>query len=208
MGMFGGGGADRAQREAKQAEQQRQAQIAQTTGQINQIYDAPERQKQYADFVSAVRQRYTDDANRQKGVATRQLKFANARAGLNGGTQEVDSRRTLGEEYQRGLLEAENRAQGSLADLRNRDEESRLQLTGLAQSGLDATTAAQRAGAALRTNTGAARDASGLRGLGDIFGGTVDTYKKQQDAANFRRGQQAPLGGLYTGGFAAGFGGR
>lgn len=197
--------AKRAQREATRAEEARQARIADTTRRINKVYDAPARQQQYSDFVSAVRKRYVDDANRQKAVATRQLKFANARAGLTGGSQDVDSRRTLGEEYTRGILDSESKAQGALADLRNQDEQSRLQLIQLGQSGLDATTAAQRAGALARSNAASALDGSAVRGLGDIFGATADTYKRQQEAAAFRRGQQAPVGGLYSSGFATNF---
>lgn len=195
--------ASRAQRAATRAEEQRRQQIADTTRQVNAVYDAPERKQQQADFLSALRERFTTDANRQKDVATRQLKFANARAGLTGGSQDVDSRRTLGEEYTRGLLEAENRAQGSLADLQARDEDSRQQLIGLAQSGADATTTAQRAGALQQANAAAARDSAFTRGLGEIFGATAEGYKKKEEAAAFRRGQQQPLGGLFTGGFAA-----
>lgn len=188
MGIMGGGESRRARQAAEQTEQNRQARITNTTGAINAAYDAPQRKQQYADFVNAVRQRYTDDANRQKDVASRQLKFSNARGGNTGGSTDVDTRRTLGEEYSRGILDAEGKAQGSLADLQAQDEQSRQQLIGLAQSGLDQTTAAQRAGASTQFNAASARDSAFGKGLGEVFGGTADIYKKQQEAAAFRRG--------------------
>jgi hypothetical protein len=186
-----------AQGAAQRAEQTRQRQITRTTGQINAAYDAPGRQKQYDDFLNAVRQNYTEDATRQKGIADRGLKFSMARSGLSGGSADVDARRTSGEEFQRGILQAEDRAQGALGDLRSADEQSRLQLIQMAQSGLDATTAAQRSQAAISAGAQTAMAKSKADGLGDIFGQTAKTYDAQQVAAAQRRGQTAAVGSLY-----------
>lgn len=186
-----------AQNAAQQAEQQRQYQIGQTTNQINAAYDAPARTKQYDDFLSAVRQNYTDDATRQKGVADRGLKFSMARSGLNGGSADVDARRTSGEEFQRGILQAEDKAQGALGDLKGADEQSRLQLIQMAQSGLDATTAAQRANAAISAGAQTSLSNAKANGLGDIFGQTIKTVGSQQEAAATRRGQTSAVGSLY-----------
>lgn len=195
--MGAGNSAARAQREAQWAEQAKQQRINQTVGQINAIYDSPERQQGQQDFVKALREYYTQDATKQKEVADRQRKFSIARGGLAGGSADVDSRRTLGEEFQKGLLAAEDRAQGGLADLRAQDEQSRSELIRLAQSGLDATTAASRAASNIRASAEGAMATAKTGGLGDIFGATADTYKRQQQAAEFRRGQQAPVGSLY-----------
>src|SRR5688572_11550915 len=105
------GSSNSAQRQAQRAEADRQARIASTTSRINSVYDAPGRQAQYDDFLSAVRQNYTEDATRQKTTADRDLKFSMARSGLHGGSADVDARRTAGEEFQRGILQAEDRAQ-------------------------------------------------------------------------------------------------
>ncbi len=195
MGM---GSSNRAQREAQRAEDQRRAAITGTTAEVNRIFDAPARQTQYADYAGAVRKRYTDDANRQKGIADRQLKFSLARSGLAGGSADVDARRTLGEEYSRGILSAEDKAQSAVADLKSRDEQQRLNLIQLVQSGLDATTAAQRANAQVAQTSEAARGTAGLTGLGDIFGATAAQYKAQQEAAARRQGLLTPVGGLYS----------
>jgi hypothetical protein len=185
---MGGSSARRAQREARDAENARRDAITRTTGDVNRIYDAPERQAGYNDYLGAVRKRYTDDANRQKSVADRGLKFSLARGGLSGGSADVDARRTLGEEYTRGILTAEDKAQGAVAGLKAQDEQSRLNLIQLVQSGLDATTAAQRANAQVAQSADAARGGATLTGLGDIFGTTANLYKTQQEAAERRRG--------------------
>lgn len=198
-----GGGGDAAGA-AQRSEADRQAKITATTGRINQIYDAPARQTQYTDFLNAVRQNYTMDANRQKTIADRQLKFSTARGGLSGGSADVDTRRTLGEEYTKGILNSENKAQAALGDLKSQDEASRLQLTQMAQSGLDATTAAQRAGAMMQSSAQSALAGETSKGLGDIFGATAGVYKTQQEQAARRQGLLAPTGSLYG---SSGFGG-
>lgn len=195
--MGAGNASANAQRQAQASEAARQQSIAQSTAAIDRVYNAPERQAQYSDFVGALRRNYTDDANRQQTSADRQRRFSMARSGLVGGSADVDSRRQLGEEYQRGLLTAEDRAQSALGDLKSQDNAARLNLTQLAQGGLDATTAASRAGAQIQASAQQARGSAVANGLGDIFGATAATYKKQQEAAAFRRGQTSPVGSLY-----------
>jgi hypothetical protein len=186
-----------AQGAAQRAEAERQKRITATTGQINAAYDAPGRTKQYDDFLNAVRQNYTEDATRQKAVADRGLKFSMARSGLTGGSAAVDARRASGEEFQRGILQAEDKAQGALGDLKGADEQSRLQLIQMAQSGLDATTAAQRANASISSGAQTSLANAKAQGLGDIFGSTIKTIGTQQEAAAQRRGQTSAVGSLY-----------
>lgn len=193
--------AQRAQRDAERQERERQARIANTTHRINAAYDAPERQAQYADFTKALRDHYTNDANRQQAIAGRNLKFAMARSGNVGGSVDVDAKRTLGEEYTQGILTAENKAQGALGDLKAQDETSRLNLIQLAQSGLDSTTAATRAGAQIQASAQGAKSDALAKGLGDVFGTTAGIYKQQQENDARRRGQTAPVGSLYGRGF-------
>lgn len=195
-----GSGGGNASRQAQQAEAERQARIAATTGEINRVYDAPERTNQYNDFLSAVREHYTSDAKRQKGVADRNLKFSMAKAGLSGGSADADARTTLGEEFTRGLLQAEDTAQSSLGDLKASDEASRLQLLTMAQSGLDATTAASRAMANVQQGAQTAKSRATADGLGDIFAATNKTYQTQQEAVGRRAGITAPIGGSYYSG--------
>lgn len=175
----------------------RRKQIGETTDRINSIYDAPERQAQYNDFVNAVREKYLGDASKQKAIADRETKFATARSGLTGGSRDVDAKRQLGEEYTQGILQAENRAQSALGDLKAQDNSSRMNLIQMAQSGLDAGTAATRAMANVKAGTAGALADSTTQGLGDIFANSAGIYRKQQEAAAMRAGRTAPLGSLY-----------
>jgi hypothetical protein len=94
----------------------------------------------------------------------------------------------LGRDYQQGILANERNAQMGLADLQSRDENTRMSLLNLVQGGTDATTAAQQAANAMRSNISGAR-ASGMgQGLGDVFGNTTNVYTAQQEAAGRRRG--------------------
>src|SRR5690606_10856108 len=120
------------------------------------IYESPARRQQYDDFVRALREYFMTDLNRRKADVDRETGFALARAGLTGGSVAADTARRRNEEYLQGILEAERRAQRSLADLMSADEQSRLQLIDMARSGLDATSGARRA-AEMMQSTRAAR---------------------------------------------------
>ena len=76
-------------RQAQEAEAARLRNIADATNRINTAFDAPERQKQYTDFLSALRDKFQTDLGRQHDVAQRNLKFSLARGGLTGGSAEV-----------------------------------------------------------------------------------------------------------------------
>lgn len=196
FGLFGHAGNPAADAAAR-AEAERKQQIAASTTAINNVYDAPERQAQYNDFINAVRAKNNQDLSRQQTVANLQTKFATARNGLSGGSRDIDAQRTLGQEFQQGVLGAEQKAQGALANLKNSDNTARLQLIQLAQQGLGATDAAARAEAG--TQVDAQRELSNATagGLGDIFAGTTAAYQANQNAAALRAGRTAPLGSLY-----------
>jgi hypothetical protein len=86
------------------------------------------------------------------------------------------------------LLAGERQAQGGVADLRSRDEQTRMNLLSMIQSGMGATTAAQQAASGMRANLAGAQSQGLVSGLGDVFGGTADLYRRQQEAAQRRRG--------------------
>lgn len=179
-------GGNKASKQAAKAEARRTNEITRGNRAIDQAFGA--RQPQYDDFVRNLREFYTADAERQKGVADRNLRFSMARGGLTGGSAQADANANLGREFGEGLLQAERQAQGGLADLMNRDESTRMNLLQMVQGGTNATTAAERAAAAMRSNALGAQSNSMVTGLGDIFGGTADLYTKQQQAAERRRG--------------------
>ncbi len=194
--MCGGGGA--AAKEAQAQEQMRQTQIAGTTDRVNQIFDSPSRQQGYQGFALALRKYLTDALTREKGNADRGLKFSLARSGNTGGSLAVDANKNLGDEFSRGVLDVERRVQGGVADLRSSDEAARLNLTQLAQTGVDTGTAASQAAAAMQTNLGKARGANVAEGLGDTFAATGRAVKAGADAAEKRKQTRYAELGLYS----------
>ncbi len=195
--------ADRAAR----LEEERQARIAQNIGQINKIYDDPSRERDIADFLGATRSYYRQDLDKQKATADRGLKFAMARSGLSGGSASVDASRTLGQDYQRGVLSADRLAQKAAADIRSADQASRMNLIAMAQSGSDMTSGASQAANMLANNLQAGRSANNLDNLGDIFGGFAKTFENSRNLAAERRGAR-DYNLWYQPGFGAGNGGR
>lgn len=195
---MGGGGSNSAQREAQRAEDQRQAKIASTQKNIERLYADPKREADIQAFTDATRQFYRQDADRQQGDAARNLRFAVARSGQTGGQLQADLGGRLYETYQRGLLEADRRAQAAAADLRSADQQSKQNLFALASSGLDSTTAAQNASQALRSNLSGANATAREGGIGDLFGSFADVYKSsiEQDAS--KRAQKDVYNTLYA----------
>lgn len=165
-----------AQRDAERAERERQAAIQNTQRRVEGIFSAPQREKDIADFFNATRQYYRTDADRQQGDAARNTKFALARSGVTGGSFDVDTNARLSETYQRGLLEADRRAQGAAANLRAADADAKSRIFQMAQSGLDATTAANQASQALRQNLDMGRVDANERSMGDLFSRFGDIY--------------------------------
>jgi len=183
--MCGGGNTD-ASDAAQAREDERQAEIERSTSAIDQAFG--NRGAQQQEFVNSLREFLTGDVRRQQKVAGRRSKFGLARSGLTGGSQAVDQGRTLAEEFTEGLMKAERGAQSGLANLKGQDEQARLQLLSLAQTGLKSGTAAARASEAIRSNLAGAT-ATGLQSdIGDVFGKTANLFRAQEEAAERRRG--------------------
>lgn len=183
-----GGGDNKAAEEASRLDRERQAEIARTQGRVNYVFDSPSRAADIRDYVGAIREFHTDDLNRQKADADRGLRFALARGGLFGGSTQRDQQQRFGEDYSRGVLDVERRAQGAGSALEAADQDARARLIQLATSGLDATTAAQQAGAAMRTNLEAGRSSEMAKGLGDVFGSVKSFADAARTASERRRG--------------------
>jgi hypothetical protein len=197
---------------ANTAERERQSQIGATQARINQVFDNPKRQRDIREFVNATREYYNRDLTRQKADADRNLTFTLARQGLTGGSTNVDQQRLLGEQYSRGVLKAEQQAQQAGAGLESQDQQARSRLIGLATSGLDATTGAQQAAAAMRTNIEAAGPEAKANALGNAFATTGNFVKQAKDAQAFRDSYMQTIGGkraaLYGTPSMSGYGGR
>lgn len=194
--MGGGGGSQ--QREAQQAEEQRRRDILRTQQRVESIYNSPAREGQIEDLINATREFLSKDLNKKNADAQRQSKFAMARSGQTMGSVDVDTKKLIGEEYLRGTLEAERRAQGAGNSLRQSDLASKQNLFALAQSGVDMTVAARQAGEAMRGNIDSARAEAMQQGIGDAFGSFGDLYKRSRErGAEKRAERQLGYGSAY-----------
>lgn len=206
-----GGGSNNAANEANRMEQQRQAQIANTQSRINQVFDNPQRAADIANFVGATRQFYQQDLDKQKAIADRNLTFALAKSGLTGGSSQVDQQGVLGDNYAKGLLQVEQKAQGAGGALEAADQDARQRLISLATSGLDSTTGASQAASMMKSNL--ENQQAGLGALSDAFSGVNNFVQQAKDAQQRRQGYYSTFGGarsaLYGGGNVGnnGFGG-
>lgn len=206
---MGSSGSNKAQREAQAAEEARQRAIAATQRGIEAAFNTPQREADIQSFLNATRDYYRSDADRQQGDAARELRFAMARTGTAGGSQDAFNNSRLAETYQRGILEADRRAQAAAANLRAQDQQSKQNLFALAQSGLDATTASQQAAQVLRQNLDQARVTANEGSLGDLFASFGDIYKNSVTQDENRRAQRDIYNSLYqpraqAGGYSGG----
>lgn len=181
------GGNDNAAKEAQRAEDERRRVISATQGRINAVFDNPQRQADLADFVAALREQRTGELQEGKREADRNLRFALARGGQIGGSVQRDQNAELGKAYTRGLIDLERGIQGDRASIEAADQDARARLIQLATSGLDATTAANQASAALRSNLEAGRSASMAKGVGDAFGQFAEFAKQSREAQQRRQ---------------------
>lgn len=179
-----------AQKAAERREREREAQILANTGQVNAIYDSPERAQQIEEFTAAVRQQYMGELQRQQGINSRQLDFSLARAGQTGGSLDRDQNKELGESFQRGVLRSEQGAQNSAAQLRADDEASRNQMLALVQSGGDVQSALANAAASQRNNLLSAKSTVDVRSIGDAYSGLSDIFSRSKQQSEYRRGLQ------------------
>lgn len=177
---------DKATKRAERAEADRQKQISGNVASINQAFAG--REGQYGQLSQAVRDRLNTQFQQQRGVATRQNKFALAKQGLTGGSAAIDAGRRLTREGQEGAINVERQAQSAGADLRAKDEQARSNLISLAQSGGNIGNAGQQTASMLQANLAGAQNQNLVNGLGDVFGGTAQAYRTAQDAAQRRKG--------------------
>lgn len=204
-----GGGTDQATKEAERAEAERRRQVAATQQAIEGIYSSPQRQQDISGLEAAVRQFLGQDLSRKTGEAQRSLKFALARDGQTLGSTAVDRNRDLGEQYLRGSLEVDRRAQAAGAALRDADQQAKLSLFSQAAAGLDQTTAVRQAGEGMRANIGIARGDALQSGLGDLFSQLGDIYKRSRERKGAADAEKYQYGGQFysPNQYFAGYGG-
>jgi len=190
------------QAQANTEQQQQMAQASQAK--INSIFDNPLRTQQYQQLGTDTTKYYTDQLNQQKVKNDLALKFAEARGGQIGGSVQTDQNQLASQDYLNGVLAAQRKGNSAAAGLMSQDQNSRASLIAQAQGGLDATSAATNAAAAMRSNLQGANADSTTNALGDTFGNFASIYQKSQDAAALRAGQKYAYNTVYQPGFGYG----
>lgn len=180
---------------AQQAQQQQQ--IQQSVAAINAAYSSPNRQQQYDQYGNQLNKYYTNQVNTQEATNARNLKFANARSGLTGGSAAVDSNTQLQKDYTQGLLQASQAAQGGKAALEQSDVNAKNQLISLAQQGNYTGTIPTQTAQAQQVALGAAQNYGNANAINNLFSGTAGIYQNEQVAAANRRAQASPIGSIY-----------
>ena len=195
---------------ASAAQTQQQAQINGTIAQINSAYDSPSRQAQYSTYGNQLDQYYTNQVNQQEATNARNLKFANARSGLTGGSEAVDSNTQLQKDYTQGLLQASQAAQTGQAALEQADISSKNQLIAQAEQGSNLGSIPMAIASSTNANLGAAQNYSNSNSLGNLFAGSAQIYQNEQTAAANRLAQNNPIGSPYgaTSAYGGGSSGR
>lgn len=182
---------------AAAADAQRQNNINQSISQINAAYGSPTRQAQIDTFGQNLNKYYTGQANEQEATNARNLKFAEARSGLTGGSANVDANTQLSKDYTKALLQASQLAQGGKASLEQADVNSKNNLISLAETGANIGSIPGQVATAQKASLDAAQNYGNANALGNIFAGTAGIYQTEQNAAANRKAQISPIGSLY-----------
>lgn len=184
---------------ANAANAQQQKDITNSVNQITAAYSNPNRAAQYQQYQKSLSDYYTGQVNNQEAVNARNLKFANARSGLTGGSAAVDSNTQLQKDYTQGLLQASQQATAGTSALEQSDVNAKNQLIGLAQQGNFTGAIPTQIAQAQKASLGAASNFGQANSLGNIFAGTAGIYQNEQTAAANRKAQASPIGSLYGG---------
>jgi len=167
--MCGGGGGDGgASAERARQEKAEQERIAAIRG-INTQFDDPRQQAMRAAFGEDVYGLNKTKLDEEQENRARDRKFALARRGLTGGSQDAFTAGEMSEDYLEALTGIQRHAEGREQDLRSADERARSNLVSQANAGLDPTSAAQLALNAVATNLGTAKNENLYADLGQFM---------------------------------------
>lgn len=144
--------------------------------------DPNARQKLYDEQKTAVFDINKRDIDQQYDIAERDNRFGLARAGLMGGSADVDSNALLQRKTNDGLIKAGGIADNAAADLRMADESTRGNLINMAQSGVDTGTLTNSALNTLSANAQGANAARTGATIGNLFDNLGGAYLYNQQA--------------------------
>lgn len=129
------------------------------------------------------------DLNKERGIAERDLNFGLARAGLSGGSRDIDANKDVLDTHQEGVLKASNIGLQTSNNARSNDEKTRVNLINSIAAGLTEGDALSQSYAALSNNAKSAADDANNASLAGFF----DVLKQQQAAAQYNQGANTVL---------------
>lgn len=176
---------------------QQQKQIQDSVNQINAAYSNPNRTNQYAAYNKNLTNYYDTNVNNQEAINARNLKFANARSGLTGGSAAVDSNTQLQKDYSQGLIQASQAATAGTSALQQADIQAKNQMISMAQAGGSIGQIPGQVASSQAATLGAAQNYGNVNSLNNLFAGTQGIYQNEQTAAANRRAQTTPFGSYY-----------
>lgn len=112
------------------------------------------------------------DLDKDRSITERDLGFMLARAGLSGGSRDVDVNRDILDTYNQGVLKAASMGTETANNARSADDQTRVKLIQNIQAGLDEGQAAQQAYEGMANNARSAQDdasSATLKGFFDIL---------------------------------------
>ena len=128
-----------------------------------------------------------EDINRNRNDAARMLKFGLSRAGLSGGSVDIDENRNLTDANQRSIIQANQLSDNQVQQVRAKDESDYATAIQKIDAGLDADTAITTATQAVKNNRDQAISdptSSSLNNLFASIGNAWSNYQYGQGSAN------------------------
>lgn len=164
-----------------------------TTTPMSQTYDGSKQMEQRNAGYETVRQNALglalNDLSEQKTDASRNTRFGLARAGLTGGSVDVDVNQNIADRYAKGVLQSNQNADGIVSGVRAKDEAARADLISRINAGMDANSATTSALAQMQNNQAAAKAEGQSTFLNDFFNGImggIGSYQFNKGGADFR----------------------
>lgn len=118
--------------------------------------------------------------NKEKDVIERDSRFGLARAGLSGGSRDIDLNKDILDTYQQGVLRAGEVGVSAGNNARSADDRTRVSLINSIRAGLDEGSAQQQAYESMRNNSRSAQDAANGANLTGFFNGLKDVQREYQ----------------------------
>lgn len=145
---------------------------------------AAQREGLYKKIGADATNKATFDLNKDRDVTEREFKFMLARAGLSGGSRDIDVNREVLDTYQQGVLKAADMGTSTANNARSADDKTRVNLINSISAGLDQGSATQQAYEGMRNNARQAQDDANATSMVGFF----DVLRQQQQQAAYNQG--------------------